>query len=94
MEVLRTGSCKPICHTCKRILKLDEKREARLIYKMKKNNLAQCSLCKNGFEIKMCSLCGKPVCSEHSETSAIGNCWCIDCIESTKEKDFGYLPMF
>ena len=61
--------------------------------KIKKSDLAKCNLCKSGLELKICSLCVKPFCSEHYNTSAIGICWCKECIERVKEKDIGYLPM-
>jgi hypothetical protein len=61
---------------------------------IKKIDLSKCSICKGTLELKVCSLCGKLLCSEHYEKSALGICWCTECIKREKENDYGYLlPM-
>ena len=60
--------------------------------KIKKRDLSKCSICKSGLELKICSLCSKLFCSEHYEKSALGICWCKECIKKAKEKDLGYIP--
>ena len=59
--------------------------------KIEKSDLSKYNLSKSGLELKICSLCGKSVCSEHYEKSAIGICWCTECIKKIKEKELGYM---